>query len=347
MMTGRDPWTILAGLPAWQVLEIPRLDHDDAPVGRDDGSARRAQALTAAFSAGSPLAVGWVREQAGGPVRVICAGPAMAAAEGGDVDVLALPSGARGKRLGDGQAGDLLAVMPSWTQTAAVADVLLARPPEPGAVRPSLEDGLLSVWLGPFAWLLIAEPADAGTISAMAGRRRVSCLGRRGFPARWRGWPPAGPRPATMSSARPFRRGCGAFTCMPAPPPSRTRRGCRGCCARPSTWPGCRTPWFPGRLLPRLPSAGTGRGAGRGRRCWRIRRCRGRLARSGVMSRCGRFRRGTRMRRRSGRCRRRSSGRRRCRNHRSGHRPSWWPPWRGCRSGRCRGSGWCCSRGST
>jgi len=181
MITGRDPWTVLAGLPAWQVLEIPRPDHDDASAGRDDGGARRAQALTAAFSTGSPLAVGWVREQAGGPVRVICAGPAMAAAEGGDLDVLALPSGARGKRLGDGQAGDLLGVIPHWTRIAAVADVLLAHPAEPGAVRPSLEDGLLSVWLGPFAWLLVAEPADAGTISAMAGEAASVQLKAQGF----------------------------------------------------------------------------------------------------------------------------------------------------------------------
>ncbi|MGD0557303.1 MAG: hypothetical protein ABSA93_20275, partial [Streptosporangiaceae bacterium] len=181
MVTGRDPWQVLSGLPAWQILEIPRPDLDDASVPRDDGAARRAQALTATFSTGSPLAVGWVREQAGGPVRVICAGSAMAAAEGGDLDVLAMPSGARGKRLADGQATALLGVMPSWTQTAAVADVLLAHPAEPGAVRPSLEDGLLSVWLGPFAWLLIAEPVDPGTISAMAEEAAHVQLGAQGF----------------------------------------------------------------------------------------------------------------------------------------------------------------------
>jgi hypothetical protein len=82
MATGRDPWQVLSGLPTWQVLQIPR---DDADPGRDAGAARRAQALTAAFSATVPVAVGWVRERAGGPVQVICAGPAMAAGDAGRV----------------------------------------------------------------------------------------------------------------------------------------------------------------------------------------------------------------------------------------------------------------------
>jgi hypothetical protein len=69
----------------------------------------------------------------------------------------------------------LVAALPCWEPLAGVCDVLLADQATPGLApgtrdgRPSLEDQLLSSWLGAFGWLMLAEPVDAGTLEEMAG----------------------------------------------------------------------------------------------------------------------------------------------------------------------------------
>jgi hypothetical protein len=61
----------LAMLPAWQITEVPRDPvPDDDP--RDTGTAQRVQALVSAAGCPDPVAVAWVRDRAGGPVRVPC-----------------------------------------------------------------------------------------------------------------------------------------------------------------------------------------------------------------------------------------------------------------------------------
>jgi hypothetical protein len=143
---------------------------------------QRAAELTSAWCRGAPVAVAWIRDRVGGPVRVITAGPALAAARDDGQDVLTLPAGARGLPLADGGAARLLAAVPCWTQLAGVCDVLLAdsgapKPPPAGQDgRLSLEDGLLSAWLGPFAWLLLAEPADEGTLEEMVSQVALAQL---------------------------------------------------------------------------------------------------------------------------------------------------------------------------
>ena len=86
---------------------------------------------------------------------------------GGQV-VLTIPPGARANPLPAGQAADLLARMPCWVRLAGIVDALLVGSGEPGRpaprdreARPSLEDGLLSAWSAPFAWLVLAEPVTA------------------------------------------------------------------------------------------------------------------------------------------------------------------------------------------
>jgi uncharacterized protein len=176
---GHQPWQVLSALPAWQLTQVPR-----APQPRDEGrpddripgdvTAQRAAELTSVSCMPAPVAVAWVRERAGGPVRVITAGPGLAAATEDGQDVLTLPAGARGLPLGDGGAARLIAAVPCWMQLAGVCDALLAEGGTPGlppggrSGRPSLEDGLLSAWLGPFGWLLLAEPVDAGALEEMA-----------------------------------------------------------------------------------------------------------------------------------------------------------------------------------
>ena len=187
MAPGQEPWQILSALPAWQVTQIPRApqygDHA-RPDGMSayDGAMQRAQELVSVYCRSVPVAVGWIRERAGGPVRVITAGPGLAAgSENGHV-VLTLPAGARGQPLPGDQAARLLAAIPCWMHLAGVCDVLLADQETPGLWpgggngRPSLEDGLPSAWLGPFGWLLLAEPVDEHTLGELTSQAALAQL---------------------------------------------------------------------------------------------------------------------------------------------------------------------------
>ena len=175
MTSGRE-WQVLRDLEAWQVTQIPRRPHprQDPAAGSDQadlGAAQRLQALVSAFHHGAPIAFGWTREEPGGPVRVIAAGPALAGGADGGQDVLMFPAGARAQRLPPGQAATLLARTPCWMRLAGITDALLLDQGDAGRpdqeVRPSLEDGLLSAWSGPFAWLVLAEPVPMGQLGEL------------------------------------------------------------------------------------------------------------------------------------------------------------------------------------
>ena len=194
-MVNDGAWQVLHGLEAWQITEFPRRPHarqNSAPDQdrADLGATQRRQALVSAFHYGAPVAFGWLREHAGGPVRVLAAGPALAGAAGpvvaggpfraGGADVLTFPAGARGQPLPPGLAPDLLARMPCWMRLAGITDALLAGRDDQGPVnrdaRPSLEDGLLSAWSGPFAWLVLAEPVCAGELDDLAAEVSLAQL---------------------------------------------------------------------------------------------------------------------------------------------------------------------------
>jgi uncharacterized protein len=187
MGTGQQPWQVLSALPAWQVSEVPRPDGDRSQ-GRDTGTAQRVQALASAYGCGDPLALAWVRERAGGPVRVLAVGAGLAGGQDEGQAVLTLPAGARGVPLPDGEAARVLAGVPCWTLIAGVVDVLLAgtaRPAGPDELKvpPSLEDGLLSAWLDGFAWLLVAEPVAEAELNDLAWPRfRLTSRSRKSWP---------------------------------------------------------------------------------------------------------------------------------------------------------------------
>ena len=160
-------WQVLCGLEAWLVTQVARRSARQEPGGAgDEGdllAVQRATALGAAYhGGGGPVGFAWVRDRAGGPVHVVAAGRALAAAGGGPCAALKLPAGGRGEALGASGLARMLAALPCWVRVAGVADSLLAgdrqAPGSANSIRPSLEDGLLAAWPGAFAWLVLAEP---------------------------------------------------------------------------------------------------------------------------------------------------------------------------------------------
>jgi DNA helicase HerA-like ATPase len=195
---------VLRGLPGYLVSEIPRRDtgQPDGPDVRpaDPGRAQRAAALTAAYHGGlagntpGRVALGWVRTEVGGPVRVVAAGAALVGGPvpGGPVPggvpisggraarvLLALPAGARATPLPGGELVGLIAALGCWREVTLISDPLLTGGGQQGdgATRAglSLDDGLLGSWTGPFGWLVTAEPVPPAELHVMAeetGRRQ-------------------------------------------------------------------------------------------------------------------------------------------------------------------------------
>jgi hypothetical protein len=170
-MGGPRPWQALAALPTWQITEMPRDQACDGAV-RDTGMAQRVQALVSASGSVDPIAIAWVRDRPGGPVRVLAAGPALAGGHDGGQTVLTFPAGARAASLQPGQSIRMLTALPCWTRISGFTDVLRAERSQLVSggkdVEPSLEDGLMSAWLDAFAWLLLAEPIGETEINDLA-----------------------------------------------------------------------------------------------------------------------------------------------------------------------------------
>ena len=193
--------TGLQGLTAYLVREIPRRDdaHSDArPVHEvaASGHAQRLAALVAAYHAGvaagapKPVAFGWVRAAAGGPVRVIACGDALV----GSVNpasaevMLSLPAGARGTVLPPEDLERLVAAL-RWREVTGISDRLLAADQQGQRGRVlSLDDALLGSWAGAFGWLVIAEPVTAQRLDTLAEdigvRQRVAERTADRFPDR-------------------------------------------------------------------------------------------------------------------------------------------------------------------
>src|SRR5690606_33768153 len=157
-----DMWDVVRGLPVCRLLEVPRRDAAD---GRDEWRDQGLAALVSAYHAGGePVLVGWRRARPSGPTEVFVGGSGLLADRDGDAATLSLPAGGRGVMVPQGITEDSMA---HWVRIGAVSDGLLvddllARDGQPDeSARPSLEDGLLSVWMQPFAWMLVAEPLTA------------------------------------------------------------------------------------------------------------------------------------------------------------------------------------------
>ena len=118
-----------AGCTAYRITEIPRRPESSQagparPDGGDPGRPERAAALVAAYHAGianpaGPVAFGWVRAAAGGPVLIIAAGDALVgSADPVDGEVLlALPGGARGRSLPPAELAGALGQLACWRRS--------------------------------------------------------------------------------------------------------------------------------------------------------------------------------------------------------------------------------------
>ena len=176
-------WDALSGLDAYRITEIPRRSGADAPQpaadqSNDAGRTQRLAALMAAYHGGaeakdhgsSALAIGWIRDNTGGPVQVLAAGAGLVGSEAGQDVFLTLPGGAKAQPLLPGTMAALLAQLPSWRAIGGISDGLLPDHERRTADRPppSMEECLLAVWPGPFGWLLLAEPLSAAEIGELA-----------------------------------------------------------------------------------------------------------------------------------------------------------------------------------
>ena len=136
-----------AGCAAYRITEIPRRPESSraGPARSDDGDPggpQRAAALVAAYHAGiahppGPVAFGWVRAAAGGPVLIVAAGDALVGSTDpvdGEV-LLALPGGARGRALPPAELAGALGRLACWREIAGISDGLLALPGESGRCR--------------------------------------------------------------------------------------------------------------------------------------------------------------------------------------------------------------------
>jgi DNA helicase HerA-like ATPase len=208
-MAGDEWWQRLETEGAYRIREIPRPDEGITPEEgsrsrADHDMSQRVAALAAAYHAGGLVAFGWVRTTAGGPVHVVAAGDALAGSAAGDARdthaagvgvLLALPGGARGTALHPGELGGLLGRIACWRDIAGISDGLLA----PDAVAahgaggaryagPSLEEGLLASWTGPFGWIATAQPLSDSELRSLADevarRQRLAEAAADRFPER-------------------------------------------------------------------------------------------------------------------------------------------------------------------
>jgi uncharacterized protein len=201
-----------AACAAYRITEIPRRPESSQagparPDGGDPGRPQRAAALAAAYHEGiaksaGPVAFGWVRAAAGGPVLIIAAGDALVgSADPADGEVLlALPGGARARALPPAELAGVLGQLACWREVAGISDGLLALPGENGGTGSagaagasgraglSLDEGLLGSWTGPFGWLVTAEPVTAAELRALSEevglRQRIAEGSADRFPER-------------------------------------------------------------------------------------------------------------------------------------------------------------------
>ncbi|MCL2585882.1 MAG: ATP-binding protein, partial [Streptosporangiales bacterium] len=154
MTADGDPWSRLRDLDAYRITGLPRRDRVSAA---DSERPSRAASLTAAYHGGSgPVAFGWIRAVAGGPVQVVASAG------------IRIPGGAQGVPLPPGGLGRLLDQIGCWQEISVVSDGLLAEESDASPEGPAFEDMLLGSHHDPFGWIVAASPVLAPGLDALA-----------------------------------------------------------------------------------------------------------------------------------------------------------------------------------
>lgn len=171
----------LAGAAVNLVVQLPRRPTMTDAIAGDLGRRQRLAAVVSAYHTGpEPLLLGWTRAAAGSPVHVFAAGGVAGAPDQVGEVPLSLPPGAIGTAYPRGELLETLRSVSCWVRLAGICDGLLVDDPtaRPEEVRPSLDECLLHVWRGGFAWFLLAEPVPVGEITdaaqAVAAEERVA-----------------------------------------------------------------------------------------------------------------------------------------------------------------------------
>src|SRR5580692_5585963 len=126
-------WDAVSALGAYRITEIPRQADEDPRREHDPGRTQRIAALVAAFhSGGSPVAFGWIRHCAGGPVQLVAAGDAIVGDETEQEAFLTLPPGAVAQPLKAGTLAKLMSQLPSWRAITGIPDGLITTQRDPG-----------------------------------------------------------------------------------------------------------------------------------------------------------------------------------------------------------------------
>lgn len=186
MTSPADPRSDVRGwldhVTAYRIVELPRMPPLMDQARGDPGRRQRLAAVVAAYHAaaatggGGRVVVGWCRpdEQSGVHVftggGVEAAGTAAAAGTAGR-HRSSLFAGSVGLAYPAGGLTALLDALPCWTRLVGMTDGLVEerddRDPATD-LRPRLDDCLLGVWQGAFAWLLVADPVPADEVAEQA-----------------------------------------------------------------------------------------------------------------------------------------------------------------------------------
>ncbi|MEV4481406.1 ATP-binding protein [Micromonospora coxensis] len=168
---------------AYRIMELPRLPAPVEQARGDPGHRQRLAAVVAAYHAagatggGGRTVVGWCRPPGQRGVHVFAGGGVEAAGAAGAADATgrhrsSLFAGAAGVAYPAGALAAMLDALPCWTRIAGLTDGLVEDRDdrEQTELRPRLDEGLLGVWQGAFAWLLLADPVPADEVAEQARR---------------------------------------------------------------------------------------------------------------------------------------------------------------------------------
>ncbi|GIJ80420.1 DNA helicase HerA, contains HAS-barrel and ATPase domains [Micromonospora phaseoli] len=175
---GPDVRGWLEQVAAYRIVELPGIPAQVDRAQGDPGRRQRLAAVVAAYHAaaaaggGGRVVVGWCRPDEQSGVHVFTGGGVEAAGVGAaGRHRSSLFAGSVGLAYPAGALTAVLDALPCWTRIAGITDSLVEEHDDRQIrtdLRPRLDDCLLGVWQGAFAWLLVADPVPADEVAEQA-----------------------------------------------------------------------------------------------------------------------------------------------------------------------------------